>query len=333
VTTFTTSQLGAMALGLAALAAAPYLIGNSYYVNIVTQILIGAVFALGLNIIAGYGGLISLGSAGLFGISAYTAAVMLGAGYGHMAAAVGAMVMTLFSSMVFAALSLRASGIGFIMITLALGQILWGLAYRWVSLTNGDNGISLSSRPAPFGLSLESALAFYYATLLVFLTALVCMISFVHSPFGASLIGSRDQPRRMSALGFHVWRIRFFACIFSGLWTGVAGLMFLYYNQFISPHSMALPASAEALLMVIAGGSSTLLGPIVGAALVISIKLVASAYIERWNFLLGAIFVLIVIFMPEGLLPGTIRLMRAAKVALRARLQSAAAATESGAGP
>ena len=333
MTTFTTSQLGAMALGLAALAAAPYLIGNSYYVNIVTQILIGAVFASGLNIIAGYGGLISLGSAGLFGISAYTAAVMLGAGYGHMAAAVCAMVMSLFTSMVFAGLSLRASGIGFIMITLALGQILWGLAYRWVSLTNGDNGISLSSRPAPFGLSLESAPAFYYATLLVFLTALVCMISFVRSPFGASLIGSRDQPRRMSALGFHVWRIRFFACIFSGLWTGVAGLMFLYYNQFISPHSMALPASAEALLMVIAGGGSTLLGPIVGAALVIGIKLVASAYIERWNFLLGAIFVLIVIFMPEGLLPGTIRLLRAAKAALRVCLQRTAAAPESGAGP
>ena len=319
MTAINTSQRVAMAFGLVALVAAPYLIGNNYYVNIVTQVMIGAVFALGLNVIAGYGGLISLGPAGLFGVAAYTAAVMLGAGYGHVAAIAAALMMTLVSSSIFAALSLRASGIGFIMITLALGQILWGLAYRWVSLTNGDNGINLASRPAPFGLSLESASAFYYATLAVFLTALLCMTSFVRSPFGASLVGSRDRPRRMSALGFDVWRIRFFACLFSGMWTGVAGLLFLYYNQFISPHAMALPASAEALLMVIAGGAGTLLGPIVGATLVVTIKLIASAYIERWNFLLGAIFVLIVVFMPEGLLPGTMRLARKLGAALRAR--------------
>jgi branched-chain amino acid transport system permease protein len=122
--------------------------------------------------------------------------------------------------------------------------------------------------------------------------------------------GTRDQPRRMTALGYNVWLTRFVAFLFSGVWSGVAGLLYLYYNQFISPQTVALSASAEALLMVIAGGTATLLGPIAGAVLVIIMKDVASAYIERWNFVLGAIFVAIVIFMPEGLVPGSVRLFR-----------------------
>jgi branched-chain amino acid transport system permease protein len=116
----------------------------------------------------------------------------------------------------------------------------------------------------------------------------------------------------MNALGFHVWMIRFWAFMFSGLLSAVAGILFVYYNQFISPQALALTASAEALLMVIAGGAGTLLGPVVGAALVVIVKNVVSAYIARWNFMLGAIFVAIVVFMPEGLVPGTVRLARAA---------------------
>ena len=136
------------------------------------------------------------------------------------------------------------------------------------------------------------------------------MAIFVASPFGASVRGTRDQPRRMNALGYHVWMIRFLAFLLSGFWTGVAGLLYLYYHQFVSPQAVALAASAEALLMVISGGTATLLGPITGAALVVVMKNVASAYIERWNFVLGAIFVAIVVFMPEGLVPGVARLGR-----------------------
>jgi branched-chain amino acid transport system permease protein len=143
------------------------------------------------------------------------------------------------------------------------------------------------------------------------------MSVFVASPFGGSLQGTRDQPRRMNALGYHVWMIRFLAFLFSGFWSGVAGLLYLYYNQFVSPQVVALTASAEALLMVISGGTATLLGPIVGAALVVVMKNVASAYIERWNFVLGAIFVVIVVFMPDGLVPGTVRLARWARSSLR----------------
>ena len=113
----------------------------------------------------------------------------------------------------------------------------------------------------------------------------------------------------MTALGYHVWLIRFSACLFSGLLSGVAGLSFLL-QRVHQPACARAPASAEVLLMVISGGSGTLLGPIAGAALVVIMKNVASAYIERWNFVLGAIFVAIVIFMPEGLVPGSVRLVR-----------------------
>jgi len=132
----------------------------------------------------------------------------------------------------------------------------------------------------------------------------------VRSPLGAALMGTRDQPRRMNALGYHVWAIRFWACLFSGLLTAVSGILFVYYNQFISPQTLALTSSAEVLLMVISGGAGTLFGPIVGAALVVVVKNVVSGYLERWNMLLGAIFVAIVILMPEGLVPGSARLWR-----------------------
>jgi branched-chain amino acid transport system permease protein len=298
----------ALALALLLLATVPYWIGNSYYINVATQMLIYAVLALGLNVLVGYAGLVTLGHAGLFGIAAYAGATLIKAGHGHIVVAIGALVATLAATAMFAVLALRGTGLGFVMITVALGQIVWGVAYRWISLTNGDNGISISARPSPFGLSLTSADAFYWATLVVFLIAAAAMAIFVASPFGAAVRGTRDQPRRMTALGYNVWLTRFLAFLFSGFWSGVAGLLYLYYNQFVSPQTVALSSSAEALLMVIAGGTATLLGPIAGAALVIVMKDIASAYIERWNFVLGAIFVVIVIFMPEGLVPGSVRL-------------------------
>ncbi len=309
----------AIAVAVLLLATVPLWVGNSYYVNIATQMLIYAVLALGLNVLVGYAGLVTLGHAGLFGVAAYAGATLINAGHGSIIVAIGAVVATLAVTAMFAVLALRGTGLGFVMITVALGQIVWGIAYRWISLTNGDNGISINTRPTPFGLDLTSAPAFYWATLVVFLIAVGAMAVFVASPFGAAVRGTRDQPRRMNALGYNVWLTRFLAFLFSGFWSGIAGLLYLYYNQFVSPQTVALSASAEALLMVIAGGTATLLGPIAGAVLVIIMKDIASAYIERWNFVLGAIFVLIVIFMPEGLVPGSVRLWRWALASLRPR--------------
>ena len=310
-----------LVLAAAALASLPLWLANSYYVNIASQIMIWSMLALSVNVLAGYAGLVSLGHAGLFGVACYAAAIASAAGAGPLAAALLALAATVAAASVFAVLSLRASGISFLMITLALGQILWGIAYRWISLTEGDNGINLRARPAPFGLSLESPAAFYFATLAAFALVVLSMEVFAASPFGASLRGTRDQPQRMTALGYHVWLIRFLAFLFSGLVAGLAGLFFVYYDKFVSPHALSLSTSAEALLMVIAGGTGTLLGPIAGAALVVIMKYVVSAYVERWNMVLGAIFVAIVLFMPEGLVPGSLRLWRA----LRGHLARAAA--------
>lgn len=300
----------AVGIALLILATVPLWVGNSFYINVAAQILIYGILSLGLNVLVGYAGLVTLGHAALFGVAAYSAGLLIAAGHGQLVVALGACAATVVAAAIFAVLSLRATGLGFVMITVALGEICWGLAFRWISVTNGDNGISINVRPQPFGLSLASAPAFYWATFIVFLVTLACMAVFVASPFGAALRGTRDQPRRMTALGYNVWLTRFLAFLFSGFWSAVAGLLYLYYNQFISPEAVSLNASAEVLLMVIAGGTSTLLGPIVGAGLVIVIQDVVSAYISRWNFMLGLIFVLIVVFMPEGLVPGSMRLWR-----------------------
>ena len=321
-----------LAAALVILAAVPWWVGGTYYINIASQILFYGIFALGVNVLAGYAGLVSLGHAGLFGIAAYAGARIMNNGHGHIAVTTGTLALTLVAAAIFAVLALRGTGLGFVMITVALGQIVWGVAYRWISLTNGDNGIAIRGRPSPLGLSLASPAGFYWATLAVFLVAVASMAVFVASPFGASLRGTRDQPRRMNALGYHVWMVRFLAFLLSGFWSGVAGLLYLYYNQFVSPQAVALTASAEALLMVISGGTATLLGPLVGAALVVIVKNVASAYIERWNFVLGAIFVAIVVFMPDGLVPGLARIARRSTARWRPRAQAAVAAPRQEAG-
>ena len=237
----------ALAAALVVLASVPLWVGGTYYVNIASQVLLFAIFALGVNVLVGYAGLASLGHAGLFGIAAYAGARIMNDGHGHVAVAVGALAVTLVASAAFAVLALRGTGLGFVMITVALGQIVWGVAYRWISITNGDNGVSIKGRPSPLGLSLASPAGFYWATLVVFLVAVASMAIFVASPFGASVRGTRDQPRRMNALGYHVWMIRFLAFLLSGFWSGVAGLLYLYYNPVSYTH-LTLPTSEPSRL-------------------------------------------------------------------------------------
>ena len=157
----------AIIIAVAALATLPLWMGGIYYINVASQILLYAVFALGLNVLVGYAGLTSLGHAGLFGVAAYATGYMLQLGYGHTESILVALLVGVASMAVYAVLSLRSTGIGFIMITLALGEILWGLAYRWISLTGGDNGINVPKRPAPFGYSLSNATNFYFTTLIM----------------------------------------------------------------------------------------------------------------------------------------------------------------------
>ena len=299
------------------LVAMPWIAGE-YYINLASQIFIAAILAASLNLLVGYGGLPSLGHASWLGLAAYLSAWMsLKLGLGHWLSAPVALLATTLIACAFGWVSLRATGLGFLMITLALSQVLWGTAYRWVSVTDGDNGLRGLTRPAPFGMSLDGATSFYYFALAVTVVAIVLMAMFVASPFGAALRGTRDQPRRMGALGHAVWTVRWITFVYSGFWGAVSGLLFVYYNKYIHPASLSITSSAEALLGVIAGGSGTLAGPIVGAAIIMLLKNYVSAYIERWNMLMGFVFVLIVIFVPEGVVPGARRLVRRALAAAR----------------
>jgi branched-chain amino acid transport system permease protein len=295
---------GALALSLVVFP----LLGGDFYVNLASQIFIAALFASSLNLLVGYGGLASLGHAAWIGLAAYTSAwLYLRLGYGHLVTAPLALLLATVVAALFGWIALHASGLGFLMITLALAQVLWGTAYRWAAVTNGDNGLSGLTRPAPFGLNLDKPAAFYYFTLAIAAVALWLMAKFVASPFGAALRGTRDEPRRMAALGHNVWLVRWITFVYSGFWGAVAGLLFVYYHKYVHPTTLSLTSSAEALLGVIAGGAGTLAGPIVGAAIVLVLKNYVSAYFERWNMLLGLVFVLIVIFMPDGVVPGVRR--------------------------
>ena len=206
---------------------------------------------------------------------------------------------------------------------------MWGIAYRANELTGGDNGITLPARAVPFGIEINSAMNFYYFTLIVFVVALFCIWRLTRSPFGAALCGTRDQPRRMSMLGHNVWMIQWLTFVIASFWGSIAGMLYIYYNLFMSPHAISLQQSAEALLMAILGGATTLSGPIIGAAIITIVKNVISTYIERWNILLGLIFVVVIMFMPSGLVPGCRQLWRS----LRNRRKGRAPDAKSAPGP
>jgi branched-chain amino acid transport system permease protein len=287
----------------------PFFAGD-FYINLASQILIAGIFALSLNLLVGFGGMTSLGHASYLGVAAYISALLTSRyGFGHGASALISIAGTTAMAAFFGVIALRATGLGFLMITLALSQVLWGLAYRMSNVTNGDNGITGLTRPAPFGISLESPISFYWFTLIVGYLAFLTMAIFVSSAFGSSLKGVRDQPRRMAALGFNPWMIRWITFIYAGFWAGVSGLLFVYYHKYIHPTSLSTTSSAEALLGVIAGGSGTLGGPVAGAAIVLLLKNYASAYVERWNMLLGLVFLFIVLVMPAGVVPGLSKLI------------------------
>jgi branched-chain amino acid transport system permease protein len=280
---------------------------GEYYVNLASQIFIFAIFAASINLLLGYGGLPTLGHAAYLGVAAYVSSLAsLKLGLAHWISAPIALAATTLMACAFGLIALRATGLGFLMLTLALSQVIWGTAYRWVSVTDGDNGLRGLSRP----FQLDGAAPFYYFALMVTALSILMMARFVDSPFGAALKGTRDQPRRMSALGYNVWMIRWVTFVYAGFWGAVSGLLFVYYHKYIHPVSLGLANSAEGLLAVIAGGSGTLAGPIVGAAIVILLKNYVSGYVERWNMLMGFVFVVIVVFMPEGVVPGVRRLWR-----------------------
>src|SRR5438045_1023744 len=184
------TRAGGLALAACALIllVLPWIIGNEFYVNMASQVLIYALFALSINMMLGYGGMVSLGHAGYLGIAGYACILATLAGYNQLAAAIFAIAVSTAAAAFFGVLSLRAPGLGFIMITLALGQIVWGIAYRANDLTGGDNGIRYPARPMPFGIDIRDAASFYYFPLAVFVVALFCIWLFSGCPVAAGLM-------------------------------------------------------------------------------------------------------------------------------------------------
>ncbi len=294
-----------LAIGAVLAVALPTILPGEFYLGIATQILVYGLFAVSVNILAGYGGMVSLGHAGYLGVAAYAYAILSnGYGYSPFSAAIAAVLIVTLTAAVFGVIALRTNGLSFLMITLALGQIVWGVAFRFTSLTNGDNGISLVRE----NMAVSNPLSLYYVCLVVLAVAILLLSTFMSSPLGAALKGVRDQPRRMNTLGYNTWAIRYIAYLISGLVAAVSGILYIQVFQFISPHALSLTVSSEGVLMVIAGGIGTLFGPVLGAAVVVLLKNVASAYTDRWPTLLGFIFLFIILAMPEGLLPGCRRL-------------------------
>src|SRR2546425_1108215 len=200
-----------------------------------------------------------------------------------------------------------------LMITLALAQVLWGIAFGWRSLTGGDDGLPGITRPAIGPWRLGDGISFYYFILVVFSLAVALMWLVVRSPFGRALVGIRESARRMEVLGYNVWLHKYVAFVLAGTLAGLSGALFVYYNGFVSPAYLSIVFSAMALIMVILGGAGTLLGPAVGSAAIVFLENAISAYTERWLLILGLIYVVVTLFAPAGLLG----LLRARQAAVR----------------
>jgi len=291
------------AVGVVLLAVVPLGL-SSYQLGLLTKMLIFALFAMSLNLILGYAGLPSLGHAAYFGVGAYTVGLLavkvvdnfwLDFGAGLLAAGV--------TSALFGLLALRARGAYLLMITLALAQVLWGIAFGWRWLTGGDDGLPGVPRPgAGLPWSLGGGLAFYYFVLLVFLGLTLALWVVVRSPFGRALVGIRESERRMEVLGYDTWRYKYVAFVLAGVVAGASGNLFVYYNGFVSPAYLSIVFSAMALIMVILGGAGTLLGPALGGAVIVLLENVISAHTERWLTVLGLIYVLVTLFAPAGIM-------------------------------
>jgi branched-chain amino acid transport system permease protein len=298
--------LGWLVVAAIALVILPLLL-PSYQVSIATQILIFAVLAMSIDVLAGFAGRTPLCHGAIFGISTYVVIYWTTTMGGSLwaGALLGILAATALAA-VFALLAIRTSGVYFLLLTLALGMIVWGVCLRWTSVTGGENGLRGGGRPA----FLLDHVRFYYATLGVVAPLTFLIWRFVHSPFGLTLRGIRDSESRMGSLGYNVPLHLFLAFVISGVFAGIAGALYAVFNDFVSPSTVQLSQSVSGLLMAITGGIGTLLGAFVGAAAIILLENIVSLFTARWPSVLGLTFILIMIFAPEGIV-GRARLMLA----------------------
>jgi len=319
--------LGAL-VGLAVIA----LYSGSFVLLLITQALIFGILAMSVDLLLGYTGLPSLGQAAYLGVGAYMTAILatryqFGLEWDFwlvisMGVACGALTAALFGLF-----AIRATGVYFLMITLALGMCVWGLAYRWNALTGGDNGINVPFRPA-FGIDLANDVTFFFVVLGFFVATLVVLYVLVHSPFGHSLVGIRESEQRMRILGYNTWLHKYLAFIIAGGFGGLAGVLWTHLNGIVSPEDVILTTSVDALLMVVLGGAGTLVGGAIGAAVVVFLREYLSIHVTWWQYVLGCVYVLTILFLPDGLM-GIPALLRQRRIRAGQRREMAEVASAS----
>lgn len=275
-------------------------LGSDFAVSLVSNFLIFGLLAMSLDLMAGYTGLVSLGHAAMLGIGAYGIAVATAHGMDATASIGVALLASLAVAAIFGLLAVRVGGITFVMLTLALGQVVWGLAFRWVALSGGDNGLPVAGRPLVGPVDLGDPTAYYYFLLGVVVVCAALMWALVHSPFGLTLRGIQYNEQRMRTLGYHVGLHKYLVFVIAGVFGGVSGILFAFYNSYISPTAIDFAHNGTVVQMVVVGGLGTLWGPVVGAVVIVLMQQYVSIYATRWVTILGIIFVLVVLFAREG---------------------------------
>jgi branched-chain amino acid transport system permease protein len=309
----------AITIGAAALVALPAFAGvadEPYLVTLFSRILIYALAAVSLDLMLGFGGMVSLGHAAFFGIGAYVVVILSAHAVegtalltwplqinGHQSALVVwpiAVLLAAAAAAVIGALSLRTSGMHFIMITLAFAQMLY---YFFVSLEayGGDDGLSLFSRNTAPGIDLGDERQFYYLCLAALAAFLFFSWRLVHSRFGMVIRGCMENERRMKSLGFATFRYRLVCFVIAGAGAGLAGALIANQTEYVSPGLMHWTRSGEILVMVLLGGMGTLFGPVLGAATLLLVEELLSIYTEHWMVYLGPFLILVVLFAKRGI--------------------------------
>jgi ABC-type branched-subunit amino acid transport system ATPase component/ABC-type branched-subunit amino acid transport system permease subunit len=290
---------------IASLVLPPWL--SPFLLTIVNFILIYAILAMSLDILMGYTGLDSLGQAAFFGVGAYVVGILTARyGFGWEAAVLLALLLSTATAALAGLVAVRVKGLFFLVVTVAVSQVLWGISHRWGELTGGWNGLRGIPRPLPI---LEPDINFYYVGLGIFLLAGFLMSRLVHSPFGLTLRGIKDSESRMETSGYNVWLHKYIVFVICGMFSGVAGILYGFFAQFVSPGVLAVRTSFDAMLMVIIGGAGTLIGPVIGSVAIVALRNYLSAYLDRWLIVLGIVFILTTLYAPKGML-GWLRLWR-----------------------
>lgn len=308
------ARLARLTIAILALAA-PWLLGT-FWISLVTQMLILGLLALSVDLLTGHTGILPMGHAGFFAVAAYATAILeVRHAQGFWLSAGGGVLVAVLLALVFG-LAVRTSGVYFILLTLALGHIVWGVAMRWTTFTGGENGVSNVPPPAVGAVRFADLSVYYYLVLGVVVACSLGYHRLVRSPFGLALRGIRESESRMRGLGYNVFAHKYAAFVISGGLAGVAGVLYAYWNRFVSPAAATFHASAEAVLMGILGGTGTILGPFLGAAIILGIRNWVSGYVAWWTAVMGVVFIATVLWAPHGLL-GLVREMRGRSAAAR----------------